>query len=316
MTVFYIILYNFITGTACLILGVNQVTSGLEKANTNLLKKTLAKYTGNLVVSVITGTLVTALVQSSAAVTVITVSLVNSGLMELYQAIGIIYGANIGTTITAQLMSINLTKFAIPILAVGLIVEVLAGKKTIKSIGTAIMGLGLLFLGVNILHSGVPMLKESPIAFNIFKTYGKNPHIGLVIGLIATMLVQSSSATVGLTIVLFNTGLISLEGALGLTLGDNIGTCISAQLASLGASLPARRTAWAHTIYNLIGTLIALFFLPLFTRLVRYATFFIGQGSNRMVANAHTIFNILSALVFLPFTKYFVKFIEWIVPDK
>jgi phosphate:Na+ symporter len=316
MALILIIIFNFITGTGCLIFGVNQITSGLEKANTHLLRKILTKYTGNLVSSVIIGTLITALVQSSAAVTVITVGLVNSGLMELSQAIGIIYGANIGTTITAQLMSINLPKYAIPIIVIGLLIRILARKKNIKNIGVAITGLGFLFLGINILHSGVPMLRESPLAYKIFSKYGKNPYIGLVIGLIATMLVQSSSATVGLTIVLFNTGLISLEGALGLTLGDNIGTCISAQLASLGANLPARRTAWAHTIYNVIGTLIALLFLPLFTQLVRYITILIGQDKTRMVANAHTIFNILSALAFLPFTKHFVRFIEWFVPDK
>ena len=265
--------------------------------------------------SVITGTLITALVQSSAAVTVITVGFVNSGLMELYQAIGIIYGANIGTTITAQLMSINLTRYAIPILFAGLLIRVFARKRTIRSMGMAITGLGLLFLGINILHSGVPMLRESPIAFNIFSKYGENPYIGLVIGLIATMMVQSSSATVGLTIVLFNTGLISLEGAIGLTLGDNIGNCISAQLASLGASLPARQTAWAHTIYNVFGTLIALILLSPFAWLVKHITFLMEQDKTRMVANAHTIFNILSALIFLPFTRHFVKFIKWFVPE-
>lgn len=315
MTVLFIILYNFITGTACLIFGVSQITSGLEKANILLLKKMLTKYTGNLVSSITTGTIITALVQSSAAVTIITVGFVNSGVMKLYQAIGIIYGANIGTTITAQLMSFNLSKLAIPILMTGLFIRFLSKKINTKSLGIALTGLGFLFLGINILHSGVPMLKESPLAFKIFSMYGDNPYIGLIIGLIATMMVQSSSATIALTIVLFNTGLISFEGALGLTLGDNIGTCISAQLSSIGTSLAARQTAWAHTIYNVLGTLVALIFLSPLTWLIKFITFFIGQGNNNLVANGHTIFNILSALVFLPFTKHFVKLIEWFINE-
>ena len=315
MKLLFIILYNFIAGTACLIFGVNQITTGLENANTHLIKKILSKCTGNLMLSVVAGTVITALVQSSAAVTVITVGFVNSGLMQLYQAVGIIYGANIGTTITAQLMSINVTNYALPILIVGLFIRIISRKKNIKSIGTAITGLGLMFLGINILHSGVPMLRKDPMVFDVFSRFGKNPYIGLIIGLIATMLVQSSSATVGLTIVLFNTGILSLEGAIGLALGDNIGTCISAQLASIGTSLPARQTAWAHTIYNIIGSIIALIFLTPFANLVKFITFFIGQDSTHLVANAHTIFNVLSALLFLPFTRYFVDFIEWFVPN-
>ncbi|HHW30291.1 MAG TPA: Na/Pi cotransporter family protein [Clostridiaceae bacterium] len=318
MKTLFIILYNFFAGTICLIFGLNQITCGLERANTGLLKKILEKYTGNIITSFIAGTIITALVQSSAAVTVITVSLVNAGLMSLYQAMGIIYGANIGTTITAQLMSINLTKYALPVLITGLVIRAISRKKNIRNIGITITGLGLLFLGINILHSGVPILKKNPVIFNIFSKYGCNPYIGLIVGMIATMLVQSSSATVGLTIVLFNGGIIGLEGAIGLTLGDNIGTCISAQIASIGTSLPARQTAWAHTIYNIIGSIIALIFISPFTRLVEYITNFIGQDSTHLVANAHTIFNILSALLFFPFTRYFVYFIEWIVhvPDK
>jgi len=315
MKTLFIILYNFFAGTTCLILGVKQITDGLEKSNTGLLKKILQKYTGNLISAFITGTIITALVQSSAAVTVITVGLVNSGLMSLYQAIGIIYGSNIGTTITAQLMSVNPSRYALPVLVTGLVIRIIARKKHIRNIGTAISGLGLLFLGINILHSGVPLLRKNPAIYNIFSKYGGNPYLGLIIGMIATMLVQSSSATVGLTIALFNGGIIGLKGAIGLTLGDNIGTCISAQIASIGTSLPARQTAWAHTIYNIIGSIITLTFISPFTRLVEQITFYLGQDSAHLVANAHTIFNILSALLFLPFTRYFVYLIEWIVKE-
>jgi len=143
--------------------------------------------------------------------------------------------------------------------------------------------------------------------------YGKNPYLGMVIGMVATMLVHSSSATIGFTIVLFNSGFISFDAAIGFILGDNIGTCFTTLLVGIGATISAKRTAWAHTLYNIIGSLIALTLLAPFAFLVKSFTSMLGQDSLRLVANAHTLFNILSAIVFLPFTKYYVKFIEWIV---
>jgi phosphate:Na+ symporter len=312
----FIILYNFITGTLCLMFGVKLLSNGLEQSNIKFIEKLITLFTRSLIPACITGTVVTALVQSSTAVTVITVGFVNSGLMKLTQAVGIIYGANIGTTITAQLMSFKIGKIAIPALVLGLIMRFLSKRRPVKKIGAAVMGFGLMFIGINILSSGAPYIKESRFAHELFKTYGENPYIGLVIGMITTMLVHSSSATVGLTIVLFNAGLISFDAAIGLTLGDNIGTCITAQLASIGTNTAARRTAWAHTLYNVIGVLIALALLVPFERLVQNITFLMGQNETRLVANTHTIFNILSAAVFLPITKYYVRFIEWLIPPK
>lgn len=312
----FIILYNFIAGTFCLILGVRLLSNGLEQSNIKFIKKLIALFTHSLIPACITGTVITALVQSSTAVTVITVGFVNSGLMKLTQAVGIIYGANIGTTITAQLMSFKINKIAIPVLILGLIIRLLSKRHSVKKIGTAVIGFGLMFIGINILSSGVPYIKESRFAHELFKTYGKNPYIGLAIGIVTTALVHSSSATVGLTIVLFNAGLISFDAAIGLTLGDNIGTCITAQMASIGTNTAARRTAWAHTLYNIIGVLITLALLGPFKRLVQNITFLMGQDETRLVANTHTIFNILSAAIFIPITNYYVRFIEWLVPPK
>ncbi|MCX7922648.1 MAG: Na/Pi cotransporter family protein [Clostridia bacterium] len=312
----FIIIFNFVAGTACLMFGVNLMSGGLEKANTRVMKSILTRFTDNVLSAFTVGTLITALVQSSTAVTVITVGFVNSGLMKLSQAVGIIYGANIGTTITAQLMSFKITDFALPILLIGLVISKLSTKQSIKNIGVAIIGFGFMFLGISILNWSVPYIKESRIAYELFKEYGTNPYIGLFIGMLATMLVHSSGATVGLTIVLFGSNLISFEAAMGLTLGDNIGTCITAQLASLGTSISARRTAWAHTVYNIIGVIAVLIFFSPFIFIVRYATSLLGQDEIRLVANAHTIFNILSAAVFLPLTKYYVRFMEFIIPEK
>ena len=315
-TALIIILFNFVTGTLCVMYGVNLMSTGLENANIERMKKSLSALTGNVCKAFVTGAVVTALVQSSTAITVIAVGLVNSGLVRLPQAVGIIYGANIGTTITAQLMSFKITHMAYIILAIGLIMKVLLRKKSSRCFGSAVLGLGLMFVGLNILNSGVPYIKESQAAYDIFRTYGRNPAIGLALGMITTMLVHSSSATVGLTIVLFNANLISFDAALGLTFGDNIGTCITAQMASIGTGINAKRTAWAHTLYNVFGVIIALILFVPFSKLVYNITIFLGHDKTRLVANAHTIFNILSALVFLPFTNYYVMFVQWLIKDK
>jgi len=237
-------------------------------------------------------------------------------MLKLTQAVGIIYGANIGTTITAQLMSFRLTNFSYIIIGLGLLIAFFSKRRTPANMGWALTGLGIMFAGLNILNLGVPYIKENDNIYELFRVYGQNPLIGLLTGMVTTMLVQSSSATVGLTIVLFNTGLISFESALGLTLGDNIGTCITAQLSSIGTSISAKRTAWAHTLYNVIGTIIAFIFLKPFAFMIQAITYGIGQDETRLIANAHTIFNILSALVFLPITGYYVKFLEWLIREK
>ncbi|HHV98267.1 MAG TPA: Na/Pi cotransporter family protein [Clostridiaceae bacterium] len=315
MKLLLIILLDFITGTLCLSFGVRQLSTGLENINKNRMKNIIRRFTSNVFTAFITGIILTALVQSSTAITIMTVGFVNSGLMQLTQAVGIIYGANIGTTVTAQLMSFRLTDYALYIIAAGLVINLVSRKHSVKGIAKAITGFGLMFLGLKILNTGVPLIKESETVYNLFLTYGKNQYTGLIIGIIITMLVQSSSATVGLTIVLFNAGLISFEAALGLTIGDNIGTCITAQIASIGTNLSARRTAWSHTLYNIIGAVCAIILLKPFANLIIAVTSALGQDKTRLIANAHTIFNVLSAIVFLPLTKLYVKFIETVVHD-
>lgn len=310
-----LILYNFAIGTAGLIYGVKLLSRGLESASFKTMEKILAFSSKNVLFSFIIGTLSTAAVQSSTAVTVITVGLVNSNIIKLPQAIGIIYGANIGTTITAQLISFDITFIALPLLLMGVLLKFFIRKSTGKNLSEAIIGFGLMLLGIKILNLGVPYVKQSEFMYKLFTSYGRNPFLAVLIGMITTMLIHSSSAAVGLTIVLFNAGLISLDSAIGLTLGDNIGTCVTAQIASIGTSMSAKRTAWAHTIYNIIGAVSILFVLIPFRKTVEYVTFTIGQDKTRLVANVHTIFNILSAVVFLPITKYYVKFIEWLIPE-
>jgi phosphate:Na+ symporter len=277
MNVLFIILFNFIVGSASLILRVNIMSSGLEKANPILIKNLLSKFTSKIRYAFITGIFITAALQSSPAVTAMTVGLVNAGLMTLTQTIGIIFGANIGTTITAQLMTFKITNLAIPIIITGLLVKFFSKKQTVKNVGLAVTGCGLMFIGLSILNSGVPYIKNSGFAYNLFKVYGKNPYIGLFIGMAATMLVHGSSATVGITIVLFNSGLITFDSAIGLMLGDNIGTCITAQVSSIGTDISAKRTAWSHTLYNIIQYNLFTLFETGSNKAARFYRFFIHR---------------------------------------
>lgn len=311
------IAFNLFGGTALLMYGVDFMGGGLEKASGRLMKKILAVLTKNIFIAFFVGTVITMLVQSSTAITVMTVGFVNAGMMNLTQAVGIIYGTNIGTTITAQLMSLKLTYIALPVVAIGFFLMSFAKKESTKNIGQAVMGFGLMFLGLKTLNASLPYIKDSETARQLFLQYGQNPMLGLFVGMITTMLIHSSSATVALTISLFSADLISFQAAIGLTLGDNIGTCVTAQLASLKANTAARRAAWAHTLYNIIGVLVAIIVLKPFTGVIEWITFsLLNEPKAFLVANTHTIFNIISALVFLPITKYYVRFLERIIPDR
>ena len=311
------IVFNLFGGTALLMYGVDFMGGGLEKASGKVMKKILSVLTKNIFVAFFVGTVLTMLVQSSTAITVMTVGFVNAGLMNLTQAVGIIYGTNIGTTITAQLMSLKLTYIALPIIAVGFYILSFSKKDSTKSLGQAIMGFGLMFLGLKTLNASLPYIKDSETARQIFLQYGQNAFLGLFVGMIATMLIHSSAATVALTISLFSADMISFYAAVGLTLGDNIGTCVTAQLASLKANTAARRTAWAHTLYNVIGVVIAIIVLKPFSGMIEWITFsLLHEPKAFLVANTHTLFNIISALVFLPITKYYVLFLEKIIPDR
>lgn len=323
-----IFIFNLIGGTALLMYGVDKLGDGLEKAAGNVMKKILSVLTGNLMSAFFVGTILTAIVQSSTAITVLTVGFVNSGLMSLSQAIGIIYGANIGTTITAQIFaasySFKLTTYALPILGIGFAIDYFARKPSVKSAGSAIMGFGMMFQGLALLNSGKEFLSHSTTVKYFFDTYATVPVIGILLGIIVTALIHSSSATVALVMVLGQAGLLgsnptmALTTAIAIMLGDNIGTCVTAQLASLKANVNARRTAWAHTLYNVIGVLAAWATLPLFVKLIQAFTSLLMSTTdlNVQIANSHTVFNVLSAVIFLPFTKIYVRFLETIIRER
>jgi phosphate:Na+ symporter len=315
-------IFGLLGGTALLMYGVDKMGNGLEKASGRMMQKILTVLTGRVWSAFIVGIVLTALVQSSTAITVLTVGFVNAGLMKLSQAIGIIYGANIGTTITAQLMAfsfkLNLTQIALPVIGIGFMIGYFSKNEVIKNIGNAIMGFGLMFYGLKILNGGIPYIQSNETLRYFFENYASITIVGILLGALATALVHSSSATVGLVLVLGQAGMIDLQTSIAIMLGDNIGTCITAQLASLKANINARRTAWAHTLYNAIGVLIVALLLGPFKSLIEIVTLY-TSGSNDIglqIANSHTVFNVLSAVVFLPLNKYYVKFLELIIRDK
>ncbi|SHH84954.1 Na/Pi cotransporter family protein [Sporanaerobacter acetigenes] len=316
------LIFGLIGGTALLMYGVDKMGEGLEKASGDMMKKILSVLTGKVWGAFLVGAFLTAIVQSSTAITILTVGFVNAGLMNLSQAVGIIYGANIGTTITAQLMAFSfkfkLTDIALPVLGVGFGIQNLSKNKKLQNIGQALMGFGMMFLGLKILNSGIPFLKESESLKYFFTQYASIPIVGILLGAFVTAMVHSSAATVGLVMVLAQAGLLDIQSAICIMLGDNIGTCLSAQLASLNGNINGRRTAWAHTFYNLFGVIITLVALPLFVKFVVIVTARIQPASDisAQIANSHTLFNLVNSLIFLPLTKYYVAFLNKVIRPK
>ncbi|HHX29112.1 MAG: Na/Pi cotransporter family protein [Bacillota bacterium] len=315
------LLFGLIGGTALLMYGVDKMGEGLEKASGDMMRKILSVLTGRVWSAFLVGTFLTALVQSSTAITVLTVGFVNAGLMKLPQAVGIIYGANIGTTITAQLMAFSfhfkLTDIALPVIGLGFAISYF-GQRKLKYVGDAVMGFGVMFLGLKILNAGIPLMQQSALLRQFFQQYASIPVVAIVLGAAATAMVHSSAATVGLVMILGQAGLLDLKSAVCIMLGDNIGTCITAQMASLTGNISARRTAWAHTLYNIIGVVLAAILLPFFLKSIVLFTdsFNPNGGIAAQIANSHTLFNVLSAVVFLPFTKQYVKFLEVLIRSK
>ncbi len=311
----FTVLLNFIAGSFLIVYGVHVLGKTLERTGSRLLHKAMRTFTKNSWAAFLTGTLATGVVQSSSAVTIITIGFIDAGYMTLESAVGIILGANIGTTLTAQLMSFNISQFAWHILIAGSVLWLGLIPK-LEAAGKAITAVGLLFSGLNILGQSVAVIQDNAVVAGWLQAHAASPLLCLLFGVVVTMLVQSSSATVGLTILLFGSGLMPLESAVALTLGDNIGTCATAQIASLRSGLAGRRVAWAHTLYNILGAAAAFALLPQFCALVEWFTRAVGQDAGRLVANTHTVFNVLGAVVFLPFAKPYARLMQWVVPGR
>ncbi|MCP5415916.1 MAG: Na/Pi cotransporter family protein [Chromatiaceae bacterium] len=312
-------------GLAVFLYGMEQMAEALKKVAGESMKQILARLTSSRVMGLITGAFITAIIQSSSVTTVMLVGFVTAGLMSLTQAIGVILGADIGTTITAQIVAFKVTKYALLLVAVGFAMIFTGRNERIKQYGNLVMGLGMIFFGMGIMSEGMRPLRDYE-PFILLMQNVSNPLVGILVATIFTSLIQSSSATMGVVIALALQGLITLEAGIALALGANIGTCATAGLAAIGKPREAVRVAVAHVTFKIIGVALILPFIPYFAVLVRdlspaAAGTLVGMDrlaaeTPRQIANAHTLFNIGIALVFLPFSNQFARFCEWIVPDR
>lgn len=313
-------------GLAVFIFGMNLMSDGLQKAAGDKMKNILAMLTRNPVMGVCAGAIVTAVLQSSSATTVMVIGFVSAGLMKLPQAISVILGANIGTTITAQLIAFQIGDYAWIFVFIGFLMFFFMKKnERVMEIGQIMFGFGLLFVGINTMGDTMKPLASSPFFTNLIMNVVDTPVLGVIVGTVMTVVIQSSSATIAVLQNLASTAgpdgvtsIIGLHGALPILFGDNIGTTITALLASIGASINARRTAVAHTIFNICGTLIFIWFIPQIAQLVAMLS---PAGPeveviSRQIANSHLLFNLTNTIIFLPLIGLLVKIVKLVIPGE
>jgi len=299
-------------GLAIFLFGLEQLSAGLKAVAGEKMKTILGKLTSNRFMGMITGAFVTAIIQSSSVTTVLVVGFISAGLMKLTQSIGIIMGANVGTTITAQIIAFKITHFAMVMVAVGFFMFFFGRGDKFKQYGNMIMGLGLVFLGMNLMSEAMHPLRSYEPFLDLMVSM-ENPFFGLLVGAVFTALVQSSSATTGIVIALATQGLLSLPGGIALIFGANVGTCVTAMLASIGKPREAIRAAVVHVLFNIAGVLLWIGFVDQLAAFVRDLG---GEasGTARDIANAHTIFNVANAVIFIWFVTPFARIVEKLVP--
>lgn len=303
------LIFSFIGGLGIFLFGIKSMGDGLQRSAGDKLRDILDRFTTNPLMGVLAGMLVTILIQSSSGTTVITVSLVSAGFMTLRQAIGVIMGANIGTTVTAFIIGLDVGAYALPILAIGAFMLFFFKSKKINNIGQIFFGFGALFYGLELMSGAMKPLRSLESFHDLTVQLSDNPIMAVVAGTIFTVIVQSSSATIGILQGLYSEGLVDLQAALPILFGDNIGTTITAVLASIGASIAARRAAATHVLFNLIGTVIFLILLIPYTALVNWMQATWDLNPSMTIAFAHGTFNITNTLIQLPF----VAVLAWIV---
>ncbi len=319
------IVMGLLGGLALFLYGMELMSDGLKKAAGEKMKLILAALSKNRFLGVLTGTVTTAIIQSSSVTTVLLVGFVSAGLMSLSQSVSIIFGANIGTTITAQIIAFKVTKYALLMIAVGFGMLFFSKKEAIRQYGSILLGLGLVFYGMSVMSGTMKPLRTNEEFIHLMANMS-NPFLGILTAALFTALVQSSSATTGVVIVLAMQGIISLEAGIALSLGANIGTCITAGVASIGKRREAVRVAMVHVFFNTAGVLLILPFISPFAELARSlsplaesslpAREALAAVVPRQIANAHTLFNVTMALIFLPFTTQLAQLLNRVLPDK
>jgi phosphate:Na+ symporter len=309
-------LFEFLGGLGIFLYGIKFMGDGLQKSAGDKLRDILDKFTTNPVMGVLAGIIVTILIQSSSATTVITVGLVSAGFMTLRQAIGVIMGANIGTTVTAFIIGIDVGEYALPIIALGSVMLFFFKNKKVHNVGQIVFGFGALFYGLELMSGGMKPLRGLEAFHELTVNMSSNPILGVVVGTLFTVIVQSSSATIGILQGLFSENLINLDAALPVLFGDNIGTTITAVLAAIGASVAARRAAAVHVLFNLIGTTIFLILLHPFNLLISALQDTLSLNPEMTIAFAHGIFNASNTLIQLPFVAALAFIVTKLIPGE
>lgn len=309
-------LFEFFGGLGIFLYGIKFMGDGLQKSAGDRLRDVLDRFTTNPVMGVLAGLIVTVLVQSSSATTVITVGLVSAGFMTLRQAIGVIMGANIGTTITAFIIGIDVGEYALPIIAVGSILLFFFKSKKVHNIGQIVFGFGALFYGLELMSGGMKPLRSLESFHDLTVELSSNPFLGVVIGTVFTVIVQSSSATIGILQGLHAENLINLDGALPVLFGDNVGTTITAVLAAIGTSVAAKRAAATHVLFNLIGTTLFLILLKPFTFIIEILRDNLSLNPEMTIAFAHGLFNTTNTLIQLPFVAALALIVTKLIPGE
>lgn len=309
-------LFQFLGGLGIFLFSIKYMGDALQKAAGDRLRDILDKFTTNPFMGVLVGIVVTVLIQSSSGTTVITVGLVSAGFMTLRQAIGVIMGANIGTTVTAFIIGLDVGAYALPIMAVGAFLIFFVKKNSGKNIGEVIFGFGGLFLGLELMSGGMEPLRSLQAFTDLTISMSDHSFLGVIVGTIFTLIVQSSSATVGILQGLYAENLVDLRAALPILFGDNIGTTITAILAAVGASVAARRAAAAHVLFNVVGTVIFVLLLAPFTMYIEWISALLGLESKMQIAFAHGTFNVANTLIQLPFVGAWAYFVTKLIPGE
>lgn len=308
------IVVQAVAGLGLFLFGMQLMSDGLQKVAGNKLKRSIEVLTSNRFIALLVGTVVTMIIQSSSATSVMVVGFVNAGIMELSQAFGVILGANIGTTITGQMVSMDVSKWAPFAVALGLLMRGLKKNTRIGDMSDIFIGFGILFMGMDYLKNGLEPLGHLPQFQTLIIHNAEKPLFGIMIGFLMTVALQSSSATIGVLIALASQGLIPFAAAVHVIYGDNIGTCTTALISSIGTTPKARRVAMIHLLFNLLGTIVFLVALnPVVVPMIERWT---PHNVPRQIANIHTIFNIINVALFFPFGNWFIKAVNFIVPDK
>lgn len=310
------LIFKFVGGLGIFLFGIKYMSDGLQKTAGDKMRSLLETFTSNPVMGVFVGIIVTILLQTSTGTTVMAIGLVNAGLMTLRQAIGVIMGANIGTTLTAFIIGIKIENYALPIIAVGAFFLFFIRKKMYQYIGQVIFGFGMLFLGLRTMGGGLKPLRDLQVFQEFIADLSSSPILGVLVGTVFTMIVQSSSATIGILQTMADEGMVPLFAALPVLFGDNIGTTITAVLAAIGASVAAKRAAAVHVIFNIIGTTLFVIALVPVYHLVLWLGDITGANIRMQIAYAHGLFNVTNTLIQLPFVTLLAILVTKLIPGE